>query len=132
VDDRAAIRAVITSICNAWQTGPPGSIAGGIRAHFAADAVIVGPDLTRVARGRDAVAQSYADFAASATIVESSLDDPEIDVSSDVAVATMTWRMRYTYEGAQMREGGVDTYVFARRDGRWLVVWRRLESSSAD
>jgi ketosteroid isomerase-like protein len=127
-DDRVAIREVIQSICDAWQNGPPDAVAARIRPCVAADAVIVGPDLTRVALGGDAVAQSYADFVASATVLEAALDEPQIDVSSDVAVATMTWRMRYEYEGAQTMEAGVDTYVFARRDGRWIVTWRRLES----
>jgi len=127
-DDRSAILAVIQSINDAWQTGPPESVAARVRPYFAADAVVVGPDLTRVARGGDAVAASYADFVASTTIIESTLDDPQIDVSADVAAATMTWRMRYEYEGAQTTEAGVDTYVFARRDGHWIVVWRHLES----
>lgn len=128
MDDRTAIRAVIASICDAWQTGSPYAIAARIRPHLAADAVVVGPDLTRVARGGDAVAQSYADFVASATVIESALDAPEIDISGDVSAATMSWRMRYEYAGAQSKEAGVGTYVLARRDGRWLVVWRRLES----
>jgi len=127
-DDRSAIRAVIQSINDAWQTGPPESVVARIRPHLAADAVVIGPDLTRVALGGDAVAQSYADFVASATVIESVLDAPEIDISADVAAATMAWRMRYEYEGVETTELGVDTYVFARRAGRWLVTWRRLES----
>jgi ketosteroid isomerase-like protein len=88
--------------------------------------------LRGVARGRDAVARSYEDFVASATVIETALDEPEIDISGDVAVATMTWRMRYAYDGTQTTEAGVETYVLARRDGRWLVAWRRLEAHVAD
>jgi ketosteroid isomerase-like protein len=128
--DDAAVRAVIKAI-SAWQTGPAGAIAADIRPHLAEDAVVVGPDLRRLVRGRDAVARSYEEFAASAKIITSALDDPQIDISADVAVATMTWRMRYAYEGTETAEAGVDTYVLSRRGGCWLVVWRRLETNAA-
>jgi hypothetical protein len=45
-------------------------------------------------------------------------------------VATLTWRMRYEYEGAETAEAGVDTHVLSRRGGRWLVLWRRLETDA--
>jgi ketosteroid isomerase-like protein len=132
VDDRAAIRAVLNAVNDAWQTYPAGDIAACIREHFAADAVIVGPDLARVGRGRDAIAQSYADFAGSATIRSVELEDPEIDVIADVAAATLKWRLRYEYAGAEFSEAGRDVYVFGRLRGRWLIAWRKLESRRLD
>jgi len=132
MDDKVEIRAIVNAVNDAWQTYPPGEIVARISEHFADDVVVVGPDLTRAGRGRDAVSQSYADFASAAKIKSAELEDPEIDVIADVAVATVKWRMRYEYQGAELSEAGHDIYVFGRQSDRWLVAWRKLESRRFD
>ncbi len=132
MDDRGQIREILRAVNDAWRTAPPGEVAARVREYFADDAAIVGPDLARVARGGDAVAKSYDDFVSSARVLWAELDEPAIDVAGEVAAATLTWRMRYAYQGVESSEAGHDVYVLGRRDGRWLIVWRKLESHPAE
>jgi|SRR5271156_3661458 len=129
VDDAEQIRAILEEINDAWRHGPPGDVAARIRPHFTADAVIVSPSLSRVARGGDAVAASYQDFATTTRVLRALLGTPEVDVLGEVAVATLTWHMLYVFDDIETVDTGHDVYVFARRDGRWLVCWREVLSS---
>lgn len=57
------------------------------------------------------------------------LADPDgntIDVCGDTAVATCPWEMEWEAGGEARREAGHDVFVLARRDGRWLAVWRTV------
>lgn len=128
VDD---IRAALHAIETAWRDAHPATVAEALSEYFAADAVLMGPDLTRVARGRDAIAQSFGEFARAAIVTSITAADPEIDVSIDVAVATRKWELRYIYADVESFERFHDTYVFARRDGRWLIVWRAIAAQPA-
>jgi uncharacterized protein (TIGR02246 family) len=130
-DSAEAIRAVLHGLEQAWRGAHPATVAEAVGDYFAADAVLLGPDLTRVARGRDAIAQSFAEFARAAVVTSMSAHEPEIDVSDDVAVATLKWEIRYIYADVESFERGHDTYVFARRDGRWLIVWRAVAAQPA-
>jgi hypothetical protein len=132
LDDRAEIEGILASINAAWQTLSGGDVARCIGQHLAPGAVLVASDLTRVARGRDAFAQSYEDFASRAKILDVNLDAPLIDIIGVSAVATLTWRMRYDIGGTLSTEAGHDTYVFARQDKKWLVIWRNIESVHAE
>jgi ketosteroid isomerase-like protein len=120
--------AVLKEINRIWQQEAPEEIARLIAPHLTDDAVVVAPSLARVARGREPVAASYADFVRSATILEVSIDEPEVDLCGDVAVATMPWRMRYEFGGRRSSERGYDTYVFLREAGRWRIFWRSMIS----
>ena len=120
--------AVLAEINRVWQSVAPDEIAGLIGAHFTEDAIVAAPSLARVARGRDQVAESYADFARNAKIVELRIDDPQVDLFERIAVATMVWRMRYEFGGKQGAERGHDTYVFLFEDGSWRICWRSMLS----
>lgn len=115
---------VLAEINRIWRESAPDEIAALLAPHFTDDVVVVAPSLARVARGRDAVAASYGDFLRSATVLEVSIDEPEIDAFGDVAIATMPWRMRYEFGGRRGSERGFDTYVFRREDGAWRICWR--------
>jgi ketosteroid isomerase-like protein len=121
---------VLAEINRIWQETAPDEIAGLIAPHFTQDAVVVAPSLARVARGREAVAASYADFARRAKILEVRIDAPQVDYCGDIAVATMPWRMRYEFDGSVSGERGYDTYVFRREAGRWRIFWRSMVSGN--
>jgi ketosteroid isomerase-like protein len=125
--EAAAIAELVNALNLAWRSGAA-DVAARIAPFFADDAVIVGPDLRRAARGRAAVAASYAEFLASATVVDYAEDSPEIDLAGDVAVATLGWTMTYEYQGGRSTERGHDIYVFARRP-EWRIVWRYVAAS---
>jgi ketosteroid isomerase-like protein len=122
---------VLAAINDAWLRAAPDDIESRIAEHFTSDVVFVAPNLARVAKGRAAVAASYADFVRNAKILDVHLDDPVVDESGDVAVATMSWTMRYEIEGRQNSESGYDTYVFRRENDRWRIFWRSMISRSA-
>ncbi len=120
---------VLAEVNRIWREVEPEAIAELVAPHFTEDAIVVAPSLARVARGRAAVAASYGDFIRSATVLEVSIDDPEVDTYGDVAVATMPWRMRYEFGGRSGSERGFDTYVFRREGERWQICWRSTVSA---
>jgi ketosteroid isomerase-like protein len=93
---------------------------------FADDVVMRGPVLSFLGKGRDLAVQSYQDFVTQAEVKSFSLDDPEIDVAGDTATAQYKWVMTYALGEQEYTEHGRDVFVFARRDKKWLVVWRAL------
>jgi hypothetical protein len=121
--------AVLAEINRIWQSAAPDEIADLIRSHFTHDAVVTAASLARVARGRDQAAESYADFARNAKIIEVRIDDPQVDLFDTIAVGTMAWRIRYEFGGRQGAERGHDTYVFRFEDGAWRICWRSMLSA---
>jgi hypothetical protein len=122
-------RAVLAEINRVWQSAAPDDIVALIRSHFTHDAVVTAPSLARVARGREQVAQSYADFVRNARVIEVRIDEPQVDLFDRVAVATMSWRISYEFGGKQGAERGHDTYVFRLDDGAWRICWRSMLSA---
>ena len=108
--------------------GPPAKIASDVRPYFTDDAIIVGPDLKRAARGGDAVAASYAEFREAADILDVWIGDPEVDESSSVATATLPWEMHYLCEGVEATECGDDIYVLRREGDDWKICWRAIHA----
>jgi Domain of unknown function (DUF4440) len=88
--------------------------------------VFVGPDLTRVARGADAAASSYDAFVSSATILDASVGETQVDEFGALAVATLTWSITYIYEGTESTEHGHDLYVLRREGDDWKICWRQI------
>jgi ketosteroid isomerase-like protein len=117
---------ILATVNEAWLHGAPGQVAPIVRQYFADDAVMIGPDLTRVGRGAEAIAASYDDFIASATILDVSLGEPQIDAFERVAIATLPWSMTYAYQGTQSSERGFDVYVFQRERDTWKICWRQM------
>lgn len=121
--------AVLAEINRIWQSATPTEIAQLVAPYFSDDAVVVAPSLARVARGRAAVAASYADFARTAKILEIRIEEPQLDFFGEVAVATMPWQMCYEFGDRRNSERGCDTYVFRRESGDWRICWRSMVSS---
>ncbi|MBV8244993.1 MAG: nuclear transport factor 2 family protein [Candidatus Eremiobacteraeota bacterium] len=120
------ITEVLHAVNSAWQNPDEKPIGKRIRKYFAKDAVIVGPSLERVARGRKAVTESYDAFVRGARILHAALGAPEIDIGRDVAVATLEWEMTYEFQESETTERGHDVYVLRRQRGRWLIWWRQI------
>jgi len=76
--------------------------------------------------GREALIDSYRDFAREATIHGFTTGEIHIDQAGDSAVTTMPWTMDYEFGGQRYEETGWDLLVFGRLDGRWVVVWRTV------
>lgn len=116
------IAAIVAAINDAWL----GHRFDELRDYFHPDVVLAQPGFAKRSVGRDALIESYRDFATSATIHSFDPGEVQVDMRGDSAVTTMPWEMDYTMSGQRTRERGWDLLVFGKRDGRWVVVWRTV------
>jgi|SRR6516162_4591846 ketosteroid isomerase-like protein len=93
---------------------------------FDDDAVMIGPDLKAIVRGRDALVQSYADFMQECAIVAFDESNHSVDMWGDVAAASYDWAMTYQRAGRTATDTGHELFVFRRRDSEWLAVLRLM------
>jgi ketosteroid isomerase-like protein len=100
--------------------------------HLADDVVLAVPHSEMRITGRDAYVDTYRDYDANAVTLDFQTATPLIDVIGDTAIARCPYRVHYQLAGAEYRESGEDLLVFARRDGRWLVVWRTMSTGLDD
>jgi len=124
--DQTAIRDLLARINEAWQKQRGESMTATLKECFAEDVVLRGVDFVFLGKGRDLAVQSYHDFVTQAEIRNCSLGEPEIDVAGDTATAQYKWAITYVLEGQEYTEHGRDVFVFARREKKWLAVWRAL------
>jgi len=99
-----------------------------LRAYFDPEVVIAAPGFGAHVKGRDAVVESYREFAENATIDVFDLSEPAIDIWGDTAVVTAPYSITYSMHGRTYREHGHDLLVFRRTAGEWLILWRTLTS----
>jgi hypothetical protein len=124
--DQIAIRDLLSRISEAWLKQRGEAMTATLNECFAEDVVMRGPGFVFLGKGRDLAVQSYRDFVSQAEVKSCSLDEPEIDVAGDTATAHYKWAMAYVLNGQEYTEHGRDVFVFARREKKWLAVWRAL------
>ena len=124
--DQTAIRDLLSRINDAWIKQRGEAMTAVLNECFAEDVVMRGPGFAFLGQGRDLVVQSYRDFVSHAELKTLSLDEPEIDVTGETATAQYKWAMTYALSGQEYTELGRDLFVVARRDKKWLVVWRAM------
>ena len=120
---------ILSEINRIWQDAAAEEIADLVAPYFTEDAVVVAPNLVRVAKGRASVAARYGDFVRSTKILELRIEEPQVDFCGDIAVATARWKMHYECGGRESAEDGHDTYVFRLEDGRWRICWRSVATA---
>ena len=116
------IKAIVEGINAAWLAGR----FDELRDYFHPDVVLAQPGVARRAVGRDALIDSYRQFAAAATMHSFTPGEVHVDAAGDSAVTTMPWEMDYEMDGQRYQERGWELLVFGRRDGRWVVLWRTV------
>jgi peptidase E len=114
--------AVVTAINEAWTTGRTGDLATLLHDDMA----IVGPDLQRLAVGREACIRSYEEFAARATIVDFAETDRDEHLVGDTAVVSYGYVLVYDQGGEQCADTGRDVFVLGRTPAGWQAIWRVL------
>jgi Domain of unknown function (DUF4440) len=111
---------VLTAVNRAWRAGR----IEELRSLFHPDAVIVGPDLTPVGRGRDACVESYAEFLAAATVHEFDETQVRVDDYGHAAAVSYDYRIRYAMKGMTYDERGREVILLVRQGEAWQVAWR--------
>ncbi|HTC74612.1 MAG TPA: nuclear transport factor 2 family protein [Edaphobacter sp.] len=124
--EQIAIRHLLSRINDAWIEQRGEAMTAALNECFAEDVVMRGPDFAFVGKGRDLVVQSYCDFVTNAEVKSVSLDEPEIDVIGETATAQYKWTITYGLSGQEYTEHGRDLFVVARRDKKWIAVWRAM------
>lgn len=107
-------------------------MAAALNQCFAEEIVMRGPGFVFLGKGRTAAVESYQDFVNQAEVKSFLLDEPQVDVAGETATAQYKWTMTYVLNGQEYTERGHDLFVFARRDSKWLAVWRALLPEQAE
>ncbi len=125
--DDAAVRAVNPAWFKAYDAGD----ADGVAALYAEDAVLSIPGMPAI-RGRAAIKDALVKDIAStreAGLAQKAGDTPEFGVAADMAWEWSTFSLT-DKSGATVDTGKYVT-VFARKDGRWLIVRDIWNTNSA-
>jgi hypothetical protein len=124
--EQIAVRDVLTRINEAWSKLRGEAMTAALNECFAEEMVIRGPGFSLIGKGRDFAVKSYQSFVSQAEVKSLSLDEPQIDVAGETAIAQYKWTMTYVLNGQEYTEQGHDVFVLAKRGKRWLAVWRAL------
>jgi hypothetical protein len=116
------IRQTLDHLNQAWRTGR----FEDLYQFFAEDVVMKGPGLKEIARGRDALVRSYADFMSKSNVLEYSESNYFANQWETTAIAGYDWSMIWEQGGKTDRGSGQDMFVFERRDSRWVAVLRLM------
>lgn len=116
------LQSAVRQLNDAWLAGR----FDDLKHFFHPEVVLEHPGFKTRTVGRDPLIKSYADFAAQATIDSFETGEPQVDLSGDVAVTILPWRMKYQFGGNAFDESGWDILVWNRGEERWVVVWRTV------
>jgi hypothetical protein len=112
---------LVRAINAAWIEG---RAADDLPDLFTEDAAIVGPDLSRLADGRDACVQSYILFAKATALKEFEAFDHRVDTFGPAAVVDYAYRAVYERDGEEVTDYGRDVILAVRTDDGWRAAWR--------
>ena len=115
-----AIKELITNLNDAWRTGRFDDLA----ALFHQNAVIIAPNGSVLAQGRDACVQGYREYALLARTQTFEMHEPVVLVHDTTAVAQYHFHIRYERGGETHEESGGEQLVFVHEDGAWRIIWR--------
>lgn len=126
--DMKALRWLLERLERSWRDGDEASL----RSCFHPEVVFAGPEHAEIARGREACAGSYLDFAKAATIHSYTAGEPRIRFWETTAVVTYPWTMDYEVDGTRSVERGEDLLVLENSGPGWRVVWRGISARPAE
>ncbi|MGH9320938.1 MAG: YybH family protein [Vicinamibacteria bacterium] len=116
------ISRTLADINRAWLENRPEELGP----FFDDDIVMVLPGFSERIEGKDSLVESFVDYCRNARTHDFRETDRLIDVFGNAAVASFSFAMVYEREGKKYRSTGRDLWVFSKKDGRWLAVWRTM------
>ena len=112
---------LVQAINEAWREG---RAAEALPELFAEEAVIVGPDLSRLAEGRTACVETYVKFAGDVDLVEFDEFDHRVDAFGPTAVVDYAYRAVYRRDGEELTDFGRDVILAVETEHGWRAAWR--------
>ena len=76
--------------------------------------------------GREKLMASFVEFCTNARVLDYTESDEQINVIDECAVVSYRFDMVYERSAYREHSQGRDFWVFQRRSGHWLAVWRTL------
>lgn len=116
------VHSVLASINDAWRANRPAAMRGFLDPGI----TMVLPGFGQSIVGRDALLASFDDFCQNSSVLEYRESEESIQVVSNCAVASFRFEMVYERSGYRATSGGRDLWVFERKSGAWLAVWRTM------
>jgi hypothetical protein len=112
---------LVLAINRAWTEG---RAAEALPELFTEQAVIVGPDLARLATGRAECVASYVRFAEETELLEFDEFDHRVDEFDTAAIVDYAYRAVHRRDGKEQTDYGRDVILAVRTDAGWLAAWR--------
>jgi hypothetical protein len=117
-----AVADALQRINRTWLEGRPQEMAPFLHP----DIVMVVPGFAGRVAGKEAFVSGFVEFVNSTVLNEYGESELQVDVLDGSGVASYSFEMVYEREGVPYRCKGRDLWVFTRRDGDWLAVWRTM------
>ena len=122
--DAAAVRRTLELITAAWRAGRSQEMASVLDEQV----VMAFPGFVGFVEGRQALIDSFVEFAREAQVHDYRQGEVRVDGSGDVAVAQHPFEMIYERDGSRWHSTGWDVWVFRRQGTGWLAVWRTMQA----
>ncbi len=90
------------------------------------DVVFTMPGFTAQVIGKEKCIEGYKQFMEAAELHDFEIDNLNITVTGNTAVAHYTYKISYTVNNEKYDEEGIDIFTLSYIDGKWLVVWRGM------
>src|SRR5262249_14422285 len=121
-EGKEEVRAVHKQLNDAWLDGRPADLDPLLHDDIA----MVFPGFSGRITGKKPMIDGFVDFCQNAVVHSFKIEDEQIDVAGDAAVASMKFEMVYERDGAKYLSTGRDVWVLSREGGSWKAVWRTM------
>lgn len=116
----STIKQFIRDMNAAWLEGR----IDDLDSYFAKNVVLVPPGSQDRIVGREAMVESFRQYAEQATTHDFEETALLVDVMGTIAVATLQFRIHYEFEGHEYKEVGQEILILTRTEQGWQILWR--------
>jgi ketosteroid isomerase-like protein len=120
--DPQAVAETLRRINEAWLNGRPHDLRPLIHSEI----TMVFPGFAGRTQGADSFIAGFEDFCRTARVNSFHESDRQVNVIADTAVASFRFEMVYERDGSSYQSTGRDLWIFTRKGGGWLAVWRTM------
>lgn len=120
--EKDRVSEVMKRITDAWLNKRPEEMSRLLHEGI----VMVHPGFSERAVGLTTVVASFKDFCENAVVHQWNQADPQLDVIGTVAVVSFAFEMVFERASQRRRSTGRDFWVFEKRKGEWIAVFRTM------